>query len=77
MSIEITLSHRNASELNDEVADVFGRSVVARVADDVLLAELRVRMLERRCTVKIEPIREDVETDASDAVAAEASAGAA
>jgi hypothetical protein len=87
MSIEIILSHRNASDLNDEVADVFGRAVLARVASDVLDAEFRHRMREKGYAVKLEPIRGDARPakpsakrhhprTRADAVAAEASAAA-
>jgi hypothetical protein len=87
MSIEITLSHRNASDLNEEVADLFGRPVVARIATDVLLAELRVRMEERGCVLNVEPVRQTGNETrpakrrrartGADTAPAEASAGAA
>lgn len=49
--------HGGADEILDEVTSLFGRAVVARVADDVLLAELRHRMLEKGCSVSVDPIR--------------------
>lgn len=48
--------HGTAAEIADEVTDFLGREVVARVTTDVILAELRHRMLEQGCSVNIVPM---------------------
>jgi hypothetical protein len=56
--VSIAFYGNDAPDIADELTALLGRAVVARVATDVLLGELRARMREKGYAVSIDPIRE-------------------
>jgi hypothetical protein len=54
--VSIAFYGNDTPEIADEVTDLLGRAIIARLATDVVLAEARERLLERDCEMIVRPI---------------------